>query len=35
MVLDTTLLNIQHYKVHIKSKVEPQEKSRDLSNISI
>ena len=30
MVLDTTLLNIQQYKVHIKGKVE---QSREMSSV--
>ena len=36
MVLDTSLLNIQHYKVHIKGKVEQsREKSSTLSYASV
>ena len=36
MVLDTSLLNIQQYKVHIKGKVEQsRERSSTLPNISL
>ena len=36
MVLDTSLLNTQYYKVHIKGKVEQsRERSRSLSNITV